>query len=179
MKEGRLLIGQRGVSNSMLYPAILSSSLSSKCSVQILWILWCSAVTFIFDIEIVLIIMRKYCRLLPNKFFPWLGQDIRCQRRYFRQFFSPEIVGSSSWCLLVHNLYQQQSYLGNNFDLLKMRKNLKLIFGSWNRHIWSVFGVNFDHQMTYGWIPTKNCENFHLEKNNLQSSNCVKFQGKL
>ena len=30
MKEGRLLIGQRGVSNSMLYPAILSSSLSSK-----------------------------------------------------------------------------------------------------------------------------------------------------
>ena len=36
MKEGRLLIGQRGVSNSMLYPAILSSSLSSKCSVQIL-----------------------------------------------------------------------------------------------------------------------------------------------
>ena len=36
MKEGRLLIGQRGVSNSMLCPAILSSSLSSKCSVQIL-----------------------------------------------------------------------------------------------------------------------------------------------
>ena len=35
--------------------------------------------------------------------------------------------------------------LGNNFDLLKMRKNLKLIFGSWNRHIWSVFGVNFDN----------------------------------
>ena len=40
MKEGRLLIGQRGVSNSMLYPAILSSSLSSKCSVQILWFFW-------------------------------------------------------------------------------------------------------------------------------------------
>ena len=36
-------------------------------------------------------------------------------------------------------------YLGNNFDLWKMRKNLKLIFGSWNRHIWSVFGVNFDN----------------------------------
>ena len=67
--------------------------------------------------------------------------------------------------------------MGNNFDLLKMRKNLKLFFGSWNRHIWSVFGVNFDNQMTYDWIPTQNFVNFHFEKNNLQSSISVEFQG--
>ena len=71
----------------------------------------------------------------------------------------------------------QRSEMGNNFDLWKMRKNLKLIFGSWNRHIWSVFGVNFDNQMTYDWIPTQNFVNFHFEKNNLQSSISVEFQG--
>ena len=71
MKEGRLLIGQRGVSNSMLYPALPVIIIVIKVfSADFMNLVICSAVSFIFDIEIMLIILRKYCRPLPNKFFP-------------------------------------------------------------------------------------------------------------
>ena len=68
--------------------------------------------------------------------------------------FLPSLSYLFSFCLLIYQMKVLKVimwhwfvciYRGNNFDLWKMRKNLKLIFGSWNRHIWSVFGVNFDN----------------------------------
>ena len=70
------------------------------------------------------------------------GWMARCRGELVRLVFATWISWFVNFSLTS---WPHISYLGNNFDLLKMRKNLKLIFGSWNRHIWSVFGVNFDN----------------------------------
>ena len=56
------------------------------------------------------------------------------------------------------------SNLGKNFEFWKTRKKLKVIFGSFYKHTWPVFEMNFDISMTFNWIPTQNFENkFNFE----------------
>ena len=84
----------------------------------------------------------------PNCWMVHMLSALRSFNNWYNCSFSEHDAGATRARALrcFPSLNQiDQTQVGTNFDLLKMRKNLKLIFGSWNRHIWSVFGVNFDN----------------------------------